>query len=102
MLQYESHFMVDCTLPEELTDEFLDLLSHQEDVVHKYLSNGKLLHYALSLENAKLWAVFAANSEIEVREILLEFPLTHLMKMEISLLSSYNVAQAHVAQFSLN
>lgn len=102
MLQYESHFMVDFTLPERLSNEFFDLLPHQDYVVNKYLSNGKLVNYALSLENAKLWAVFSANSELEVREILAEFPLTHFMQMEISLLSSYNVAHVGMAQFSLN
>lgn len=40
-MYYESHFMVDFTLPEELTDEFFDLLPYQDSVVNKYLSNGK-------------------------------------------------------------
>jgi len=101
-MQYEAHFMVDFTLPEQLTNDFFDLLPHQDYVVHKYLSNGKLVNYALSLENAKLWAVFSANSELEVREILAEFPLTHFMRVEISLLTTFNTPGADMVQFSLN
>jgi len=34
-------------------------------VIDRYLSEGRLINYALSLENAKVWAVFNANSEME-------------------------------------
>jgi len=101
-MYYESHFMVDCTFPDELTDEFFDLLPYQDSVVNKYISNGKLLNYALSLENGKLWNIFSANSEMEVREMLLEFPLTRFMRIEINLLTCYNAVHAGSAQFSLN
>ncbi len=101
-MYYESHFMVDFTLPEDLTDEFFDLLPYQDSVVNKYLSNGKLVNYALSLENGKLWAIFSANSELEIREMLLDFPLTRFLQMEINLLTSYNAVHAGAAQFSLN
>lgn len=101
-MYYESHFMVDCTLPEELTDEFFDLLPYQDTVVNKYLSNGKLVNYALSLENAKIWAVFSANSELEIRELLLDFPLTRFLQMEVSLLTYYHAMSSGSAQFSLN
>lgn len=101
-MYYESHFMVDFTLPKDLNDEFFDLLPYQDDIVSKYISNGKLLNYALSLENGKLWTIFSANSELEVREMLLDFPLTRFMRMEINLLTSYNAIRAESAQFSLN
>lgn len=101
-MYYESHFMVDFTLPEELTDEFFDLLPYQDYVVNKYLANGKLVSYALSLENAKLWAIFSASSELEVRTMLLEFPLTRFMQLEINLLTCYNAMHTGHAQFSLN
>lgn len=101
-MYYEAHFMVDFTLPENLTDDFFDLLPHQDDVVNKYLANGKLVSYALALENGKLWAIFSSNSELEVREILEEFPLTRFLRMEINLLTCYNTVHAGAPQFSLN
>lgn len=101
-MYYESHFMVDFTLPEDLSDEFFDLLPYQDYVVNKYLANGKLVNYALSLESGKLWAIFSGNSELEIRDILTEFPLTRFMRMQINLLTCYNSMHAGAAQFSLN
>lgn len=94
--------MADFTLPEEPTDEFFELLPYQENVVNKFLSQGKLINYALSLDNAKLWAVFSANSELEVLEMLSEFPLSRFMKVEVSLLTSYTTLSVAAPNFSLN
>lgn len=94
--------MADFTLPEEPTDEFFELLPYQETVVNKYLAQGKLINYALSLDNAKLWAVFSANSELEVLEMLSEFPLFRFMKVEVSLLTSYSTLSVTAPNFSLN
>ncbi|MEO1627497.1 MAG: hypothetical protein AAFV25_20265, partial [Bacteroidota bacterium] len=56
-------FMVDFTMPEVLSDDFMNLIPYQRAMVQRYFNEGKLLNYALSLENAKLWAIFSANSE---------------------------------------
>lgn len=95
------HFMVDFSVPEEPTASFLELVPFQEAVVSDYLSKGKLVNYAISLEKSKIWAVFAATSEIEVLEMLIDFPLTKFMKVEISLLQQYNY-NANAPSFSLN
>ncbi|NET36439.1 MAG: hypothetical protein F6K19_31160 [Cyanothece sp. SIO1E1] len=95
------HFMVDFSVPEEPPASFLELVPFQEAVVTDYLSKGKLVNYAISLEKSKIWAVFAANSEIEVLEMLIDFPLTKFMKVEISLLQQYN-QNAYAPGFSLN
>lgn len=101
-MHQEYQFMADFTLPDELTDEFFDLLSYQDCVVNKYLSQGKLINYALSLDNAKIWAIFSANSEVEVREMIADFPLTRFMEVEISLLTAYNTLSVAAPNFSLN
>lgn len=98
----EYQFMVDFTLPRELTDEFIDLIPYQRNVVNKYFSEGKLVNYALSLENAKLWAVFNADSEMEVMEMIVDFPLTKFMQVEICMLSLYNAPTSAGLNFSLN
>lgn len=94
-------FMVDFTLPTELPSEFADLLPYQRAVVDRYLAEGALVNYALSLENAKLWAIFNANSEMEVLEMLSEFPLTRFMRVQVSMLTSFNTAE-DIPAFSLN
>ncbi|WP_282779905.1 muconolactone Delta-isomerase family protein [Phaeodactylibacter xiamenensis] len=101
MINPTSQFMVDFTLPEELSTEFTDLIPYQRAVVDRYLSEGSLVNYALALESAKLWAIFNANSEMEVLEMLSDFPLTPFMQVEINQLTSFNTAEATPA-FSLN
>ena len=61
----EYQFMVDFTLPTELSDEFIDLIPYQRNVVNRYFSEGNLVNYALSLEKATIWAVFNTASEQE-------------------------------------
>ncbi len=94
-------FMADFTLPAQLSDEFVELLPFQRAVVDRYLSEGALVNYALSLEHAKLWAVFNANSEMEVLEMLADFPLTPFMEVEVNQLTSFNTAEG-TPSFSLN
>jgi len=62
--QYQ--FMVDFSMPEVLTEEFMNMIPYQRSVINRLFTEGKLTNYALSLENSKLWAVFKANSEMEV------------------------------------
>ncbi len=95
------HFMVDFSLPQEPTSAFLELVPFQEAVISDYLSKGKLINYAISLEKSKIWAVFSATSEVEVLEMLIDFPLTKFMEVEISLLQQYN-CNAYAPSFSMN
>ena len=94
-------FMVDFTFPEQLTEEFLDLIPYQRAVVNRFFSEGKLLNYALSFEKAKLWVIFNAPSEMEVMEMITDFPLTKFMKVEITMLDLYNFNH-NAPAFSLN
>ena len=95
------HFMVDFSVPKEPSASFLELVPFQEAVITDYLSQGKLINYAISLEKSKIWAVFAATSEVEVLEMLIDFPLTKFMKVEISLLQQYN-SNIYAPGFSMN
>ncbi len=95
-------FMVDFTLPEVLTDEFMGLVPEQRMKVSEFFSEGKLLHYSLSLPKSKLWAVFSANSELEVMEMLAELPLTDYMDLEINPLTFYNALSPKLPAFSVN
>ncbi|MEM6967601.1 MAG: muconolactone Delta-isomerase family protein [Bacteroidota bacterium] len=102
MINTEYQFMVDFKLPSALSNEFMDLVPYQRIAVNRLFDEGKLVNYSLSLENARLWAIFTANSEMEVMEMLTDLPLTPYMKVEISLLTFYNDATSQVPKFSLN
>lgn len=95
-------FMVVFRLPEELTDEFLDLLPQQRARVTELFEEGVLLSYALSLEHSRMWAVFNAASEMAVLEHLATLPLSRFMQVRVSMLTFYNTHSEPVPGFSLN
>lgn len=101
-MTHEYQYMVDFTLPEVLSDEFMTLIPYQRARVNQFFNEGKLVNYALSLETSKLWAVFTANSEMDVMELIADLPLTKFMKVQISMLTFYNTAQENMPAFSLN
>ena len=102
MINTEYHYMVDFRLPSVLPQDFMDLVPFQRMAINKLFEEGKLVNYALSLENLKLWAIFSANSELQVMDMISDLPLTPYMQVEISLLTSYNDAPTDVPKFSMN
>ena len=94
--------MVNFVIPAELPEDFFELMPYQEMVVDRYLEEGKLINYALSLDRGQLWAIFNANSELEVLEMIIDFPLTEFMEVEISLLSQYQTNEYPSPAFSMN
>ncbi len=95
-------FMVDFHLPEVLSEEFMSLIPYQRAMINNYFKEGKLLNYALSLENSRLWAVFQANSELEVMDYLADLPLTEFMQVEINMLTFFNSKESSIPSFSMN
>lgn len=98
MMQY----MVDFTLPTELPEEFVNNIPRQRAAVNRLLGEGKILNYALSLENSKLWVVFSASSEADLMEMVQRLPLTRYMKVRISELTFYNASNPLSPAFSVN
>lgn len=94
--------MVDFTLPAELPQEFVNKIPEQRSLVNRLLNEGKILNYALSLENSKLWVVFCAHSESELMEMVHRLPLTRYMKVKVNELTFYNSVNAFVPAFSVN
>ena len=95
-------FMVDFTLPQNLSETFVSFIPQQRAVVNRLITEGKLLNYALSLENAKLWAVFSVHSESELMELISCLPLSRFMKVRINELTFFNSATAYSPAFSVN
>ncbi|HAD12917.1 MAG TPA: hypothetical protein DCF33_10830 [Saprospirales bacterium] len=95
-------YMVDFTLPTDLPEEFVSKIPQQRSMVNRLLSEGKILNYALSLENSKLWVVFAAQNEVDLMEMVHRLPLTRYMKVKVHELTFYNTFSAFVPAFSVN
>jgi muconolactone delta-isomerase len=95
-------YMVDFTLPTDLPEEFVNNIPRQRAAVNRLLAEGKILNYALSLENSKLWVVFSASSEADLMEMVQRLPLTRYMKVRISELTFYNASNPLSSAFSVN
>jgi muconolactone delta-isomerase len=95
-------YMVDFTLPTDLPEDFVANIPRQRTAVNRLLGEGKILNYALSLENSKLWVVFAASSEADLMEMVQRLPLTRYMKVRISELTFYNASNPYSPAFSVN
>lgn len=97
-----TQYMVDFTMPQELPEEFVSRIPHQRAAVNRLLNEGKILNYALSLENSKLWAVFSVRSESELMQLIQTLPLTRYMKVHVNELTFYNAAHPFTPAFSVN
>jgi muconolactone delta-isomerase len=95
-------FMVDFKMPALLTERFTSRIPEQRAMVDQYFIEGKLASYGVSLENARVWAVFNANSATEALALARSLPLTRMMQFDIMPLTFYNVVTAHVPDFSVN
>jgi muconolactone delta-isomerase len=94
--------MVDFSMPERLTDEFIERVPRQRQLINRYMKNKKLLSYALSLESCRMWAIFRVSSELELMQLIAELPLTPLMEVNISTLSILNTAKEDFNEICLN
>lgn len=101
-MQADYQFMVDFTLPNKLTEDFMEKIPFQRAKVNSLFREGKILNYALSLDTAKMWAVFNANTQNEVEEMIATLPLTEFMACTISMLTFYNSKNEEMPVFSLN
>lgn len=95
-------YMVDFSMPERLSDDFIARVPQQRKLINRYMKSRKLLSYALSLESQKMWAIFRVSSEFELMELLADLPLTSLMELNISTLSVLNTAKEDITAVCLN
>ena len=98
-------FMVDFNIPLGLQEQpkFQNLIPMQRNIINSYFMNGKLISYALSLEKSRIWAVFNAQTEDEVIQLVEKMPLTkYIRDYDISVLTFYNIVMGSVPAFSVN
>jgi muconolactone delta-isomerase len=94
-------FMVEFTLPQEMTEEFVERIPAQRNMINYLLGEGKIRSYSLASDRSKLWAVFLAENEFDVLDLIAQMPLGDFMVPHITELMFHN-SQEMVLQFSLN
>jgi muconolactone delta-isomerase len=95
------HFMIDMTLPDVPTREFLQLVPKQRAQVARLLGERRIISFSLAVDRSKAWAMMLAESEDEVAAILATFPLRKFMRVDIHRLQFVENATL-VAHISLN
>lgn len=97
----KKNFMIEFELPEELDEEFMEMIPEQREIVNRMMSEGILKSYSLAMDRSVLWVVVSADSEFEVMEIIAQMPLSDYMQPFISELMFHNGAGV-MSPFSLN
>lgn len=97
-----SQFMVEFDLPAEMNEEFMRKIPAQRMKVDEMMGNGTMLSYSLSADRQKLWCILKVESELEVMEMIADFPLINYMRPTINELMFHNMVAARIPLFSLN
>jgi muconolactone delta-isomerase len=97
-----SQFMVEFALPAEMDEEFMNKIPAQRSKVNELMESGKMLSYSLSADRQKLWCILKVDSELEVMELIADFPLIKYMEPTINELMFHNMVAARIPLFSLN
>jgi Muconolactone delta-isomerase len=97
-----SQFMVELTLPNELTEEFLQIVPRHRLKINELMERGKINSYALAADRSKVWCIVKAESEFEVMDIIAQFPLIDYLTPSISELMFNNAVALRLPLFTLN
>lgn len=97
-----NQYMVEFELPTPFSKEFISKIPRQRAVINDLLEDGKIQSYALSIDRDKLWCVVNAETELDVYEIIGQFPLIDFMQAKITELMFNNAIIIQIPTFSLN
>jgi muconolactone delta-isomerase len=97
-----SQFMVEFDLPAQMSEDFMRRIPAQRLKVNELMEGGKILSYSLSADRQKLWCILKVESELEVMELIADFPLVKYMDPTIHELMFHNMVAARIPLFSLN
>ncbi len=95
-------YMVDIDLPIPFSQEFISLVPKQRALINNLMTEKIITSYAVSIEDGKLWTTMLAESEDEVIDTLITFPIIDLVEYKISKLAFHNIVSTIAPQFSLN
>jgi hypothetical protein len=96
------NFMVDITLPTDLSDDFQSKIPLQIESVSLHMQSGNIISYTLTMDRSKLWIVLNARSKNDAKSILKSMPLYHYFDYIIHELMFNNINLPLYTTFSLN
>jgi len=97
-----AQFMIDISIPPDPNAHFITLIPAQRAQVEKFLEEGKVTGYSLSLDRSRLWITMVAKNEREALEMLKTFPLYEYFEITIHPLMFHNSSIRSLLKVSLN
>ena len=76
-------FMVDIMLPENLGEDFMQLIPYQRATINKLMNKGIISNYSLSFDRQRLWIVMNAETVKDVKLKLATFPIYKYIRFRI-------------------
>ena len=101
-IKFMYEYMVEADLPIPFDEHFMSLIPRQRAVVNKMLNEGIITSYAVSIEKGRMWTTIVAENELELVQILSEWPIISHIDYKINKLAFHNSASFAVPKFSEN
>lgn len=95
-------YMVNITLPEEFTPEFMALIPSQRAYINKLMGRGVVSTYTLSIDRTTLWVTMFGDNMLEIESYIDKFPMKAFMDIDIEEAMFHNNAAHYVFPMSLN
>ena len=94
-------YMVEFDIPSPFPIELERMIPDQRVAVHDLFMDEKLLTYTLALDRSRIWAIFLAENEMELRKHIDSLPMTDFMTYDYSELLFHETVQ-YIPSMSLN
>ncbi|PWJ44696.1 muconolactone Delta-isomerase family protein [Sediminitomix flava] len=95
-------YLIEIDLPENLSDQFEDVLTLHHHRIEEMIMSGTLVSYSESFEDNKIWLVFEAEEKSEALEYLSTLPIIDFVEFDIFTLSVHEQKPIDIPSFSLN
>lgn len=94
-------YMVEFDIPAHQYEEWYQLIPLQRSKVSAMLTGGIILNYVLASDRTRLWAVFSAENESKLIDLVESLPLTNYFVYNYHELMMYDSVTTY-ASFSVN
>jgi len=95
-------YMVNITLPDEFTPEFMALIPSQRAYINKLMGRGVVSTYTLSIDRTTLWVTMFGDNILEIESYIDKFPMKAFMDIDIEEAMFHHNAAHYVFPMSLN
>lgn len=97
-----NQYMAAISLPQEIDQEFMNLIPAQRARINLLMQEGTIRAYSLALDRSLLWVVVIGASVWEIEGILNSFPIMPYCEVSIHELMFHDMVTHELPRISLN